>query len=416
MNDQNMILFEKALQLAQPTTNHVKKMSCDIITGKCKHENTCCEDGKKVCLECGQLLEENYIVTMHYFSGLIGMKNRKVVESTVYNEIPHYIDYKIKELTVEIYYAVTKNKTFRNTSKKAIVLACLHRASALLGNTTAISYYDLLPMFNLQQHEANKGFAILSSNIPKTSQFYLKFKEDVEELISINSKMKLVGINADPQLFRLVANVYCLLKDDTRLNIANSSQYSSVICGCIYFWSVYMGLGQTEDMFATSSGVSKMTLLKIYTSVCDVVFNFILKELFVELLKNCTQVPIEGSPKFLNVFKKKNVNPETMIYGHDAKCFIYNPFNIENVKAIIEKKELPLDCVYETLEWNILLRLNYYTPTIKFPLMVTLLKKNDKDMFFDFTEYNKHNSVNGNSILYKLLIKTFDKDIKMDTS
>jgi len=411
MNDQSMILFEQALLLLQPDTPI-------LPNEKCKHENTCCEDGvKKVCLECGQLLEENYMVNMHYFTGLIGMKNRKIAEPTVYNEIPHYIDCKIKEKAVEIYYTVTKNKTFRNTSKKAIILACLHRASALLGNATAISYYDLLIMFNLKQHEANKGFVILSSNIPKTSPFYIKSKDkskDVEELISINSKMKLVGIDASPQLFRLVANVYRLLKDDKRLDIVNSSQYSSVICGCIYFWSVYMGLNKHEDLFAISSGVSKMTLLKIYTSVCDVVFNFILKELFVELLKNCTKVPIEGSPKFLNIFKKKTVTPETMIYGPEEKCFIYNPFDVQNVKAVIEKKDLPLNEVDETLEWNVLLNGNYYTPTIKFPLMVTLLKKNDKNMYFDFTEYNKHNNVNGNNILYKVLIKTFDKNIEID--
>jgi hypothetical protein len=356
------------------------------------------------------------MITTNYFTGLIGMKNRKVVDSSIYSEIPHFIDHDIKELAVEIYRTATKNKTFRNTSKKSIVMACVHRASSLLGDSTAISYFDLLQMFNLKQHEANKGFTILSSNIPKESDFFQKFNHEREELIGINSKMKLVEINANPQLFRLVANVFNLLKQKS--NIVNSSQYSSVICGCIYFWSIFLEMNKSEDFFATSSKVSKTTLLKIYTSICDVVFNYVLKELFSKLLKNCCRVPIttgKGAIKFPNDFKKKykNVEPEEMIFGLQEKCFVFHPFDHEKIEAVISNNKLPLENVGETLEWNLILSKDYYTTNFKFPLMVTLIKINDKNMFFDFSKYDLFNNTSGKKILNDVLLKNFDKSIQM---
>ena len=401
-----------------PTTTKTSLQSegsCEIY---CKHETTCCEDGKRTCLQCGELFEENYIINTNYFGSVVGMKTRKVVESSVYKEIPAFIDRRIKDLTVEIYNIATKNKTFRNTSKKAVVLASLHRASALLGDNNAISFYDLLNMFDLQQHEANKGFAILSSNIPKNSEFFLRFDNDREELISINSKIKLLGIECDAQFFRLVANVFNLFK--TRSNMANESQYSSIICGCIYFWVVYLDLDKPINTFVRDSKVSKTTLLRVYCAVCDVVFNFILKELFSLLLKNCVPVPLEPPPRFKTVFKNApsdqskepvNQNNINLLYGPEEKCLVYNPFDHERVKVVIADLQLPLDQVDDTLEWNILLSRCYFTSTVKLSLMVTLFRRVEKTMYFDFTEYDARNQANGNKLLRELLINKFDTHI-----
>lgn len=411
MEPQHLKLFEQALKLVAKEFQESKLKRQDSVESdySCKHDETSNDNGKKTCLECGELLEENYIATQHS-SNIIGMKKRRKSESSLYNDIPFYIEQHIKDITIEIYQKATANKIFRNTSKRSIILASLHRASALAGNH--ISYYDLLDMFLLEQHEANKGFAILSSNIPKKSEFTLKFNQTKEELISINSKLRKLGMDTKI-MFNLVANVFNLVKDKS--DIVNTSQPNSIICGCIYFWIVYTRISKTDDEFSKTVGISKMTLLKVYVAVCDVVFNYILKSFFTVLLKNCTPKPIEGQPKYKSTLKKS----KNMLYGPIDRMLVYEPFDSDKIRVtpqpskrdkLIEVEDLPLDDVYDTQEWNLLLNKQYYSPTDVYMLFVTLVRKKDKEMYFDFTEYDKNNETDGVELLRSLLIKRFESD------
>ena len=404
MDAQHLILFEQALKLVAKEFQENKLRRQDSVES-CKHEETSDDNGKKTCLECGELLEENYIAN-HHSSNIIGMKKRRKSESSIYNDIPFYIEQHIKDITIEIYQKATASKIFRNTSKKSIILASLHRASALAGNH--ISYYDLLDMFLLKQHEANKGFAILSSNIPKRSEFTLKFNQTKEEMISINSKLRKLGMDTK-LMFNLVANVFNLVKEKS--NIVNTSQPNSIICGCIYFWIVYTRIPKSDDEFSKTVGISKMTLLKVYVAVCDVVFNNILKAFFAVLLKNCIPKPIEGPPKYKSTLKKT----KNLIYGPTHRMMIHDPFDQKAIKAVCKRDkteliDLPLDDVDDTQEWNVLLDQQYYGPTDVYMLYVKLVRRNDKEMYFDFTEYDKYNETEGIELLRSLLIRRFERD------
>ncbi len=407
MDAQDLIMFERALKLVAKEFQENNKIKVDSTESddSCKHEETSDESGKKTCLECGELLEERYIAT-HHSSNVIGMKKRRKSDPPIYNDIPCYIEQHIKDITIEIYQEATANKIFRNTSKKSIILASLHRASALAGNH--ISYYDLLDMFGLKQHEANKGFTILSMHLPKKSGFALKFNQAKEEMISINSKLRKLGMNTRC-MFNLVANVFNLVKDKS--NIVNTSQPNSIICGCIYFWVVYTGISKTDDEFSKTVGISKMTLLKVYVAVCDVVFNSALKSFFAILFKNCIPKGIEGPPKYRSILKKS----KNLLYGPGPTMLIHDPFDQEAIKVMckqgkMEFIELPLDNVDNTLEWNILLDHHYYGPTDVFMMDVKLIHKQGRDMYFDFTEYDKKNEANGIDLLRSLVLNRFDRD------
>lgn len=409
MDAQDLILFEQALKLVAKEfqeNNKLRRQDSTESSDSCKHEETSDDNGKKTCLECGELLEENYIA--HHSSNIIGMKKRRKSESSIYNDIPFYIEKHIKDITIEIYQKATDSKIFRNTSKKSIILASLHRASALAGNH--ISYYDLLDMFLLKQHEANKGFAILSSNIPKKSEFTLKFNQNKEEMISINSKLRKLGMDTKI-MFNLVANVFNLVKKKS--NIVNTSQTNSIICGCIYFWIVYTRIEKSDDEFAKTVGISKMTLLKVYVAVCDVVFKSILKAFFAVLLKNCIpKKPSEGQKyKYRSTLKKS----KNMIYGPTHRMIIHNPFDEKAIKVVCKRDkteliDLPLDDVDDTQEWNVLLDQQYYGPADVYMLCVKLVRKNDKEMYFDFTQYDKCNETIGLEFLRSLLIRRFEFD------
>ncbi len=369
---------------------------------QCDHEEVAEENGKKTCMECGMLLEENFII--NFTSNILIMKKRKKTESTIYNDIPSFIEQNIKDLTFEIFKLVTTNKISRNTLKKAIVLASLHRASALVGNH--ISYYDLLDMFGLKQHEANRGFAILASNIPKKSKYNLKFNQEKEELVSIHSKLRKIGL-ATPEMINCVVNVFNLLKEK-RSNIINTSHPNSIICGCIYFWVVYTD--NDKDNFAKLMEISKMTLMKVYTAVCDTVFNSVMKDFFVVLLQNAITQQIEGPVKYKNVFKKR----ENVLYGPKYKNIIYNPFDCNeiyatpNTKKGSEEIRLPLDDVDDTEDWNLLLSEQYHTAAHIYMLNVKLMKKNEKELYFDFNDYNQINKKSGLKLFQNLLQKKFN--------
>jgi hypothetical protein len=45
--------------------------------------------------------------------------------------------------------------------------------------------------------------------------------------------------------------------------------------------------------------------------------------------------------------------------------------------------------------------------------MVTLIKINDKNMYFDFSKYDLFNNTSGKKILNEVLLKNFDKSIQM---
>lgn len=395
--------FEEVFKLLSAENKKIVKSPC------CPHDNTCCDEGdKKICIDCGELLQENFTLTLHYNSGLC-MTNRKTTDPSIFTGIPDFVDRDLKELTTKIYEVATGQKHFRNKTKKAILLACLHRASVL--KKSPISYYDLLEMFELKQHEANNGFTVLSSNIPKNSEYFVIFDHTREEIISINSKLKQLQIeDKDSCLFRLVVNTFLLLKKNS--NAVNNSQYTSVICGCIYFWVVhYLDKSIDIDTFINRANVSKTTLLKNYTTVCDVVFNFIMKELFSELLKKCVHVRLEKNHTYKTKIPKKNTTAEEMIYNPEEKCIIRSPFDVSNITGEINGNVLPLDSVNDILEWNLLLDKCYYTSTTKLILCVLLIKLCGKDMYFDFSNFDMYNATDGKDILKKVLISRFDLDV-----
>lgn len=411
MDAQHLKLFEQALKLVAKEFQETKMRRQDSVESddSCKHDETSDDNGKKTCLECGELLEENYIASQHS-SNIIGMKKRRKSESTIYNDIPFYIEQHIKDITIEIYQKATASKIFRNTSKRSIILASLHRASALAGNH--ISYYDLLDMFLLKQHEADKGFTILSRNIPKKSEFTLRFNQTKEEMISINSKLRKLGMD-NKLMFNLVANTFNLVKEKS--DIVNTSQPNSIICGCIYFWVVYTRIQKSDDEFSKTVGISKMTLLKVYVAVCDVVFNNILKAFFSILLRNCDPKPIEGPPKHKSTLKKA----KNLLYGPTYRMLVHDPFDQDKIRVtpqpskrdkITDVEDLPLEEVDNTQEWNVLLDQQYYSPTDVYMLHVKLVRKNDKEMYFDFAEYDKNNETEGIELLRSLLIKRFECD------
>lgn len=370
----------------------------------CEHEEIVVEDNKHICIDCGQMLVENFVSNQHC-SNIIGMKKRRKSECNIYNDIPSYIPQHVKDKTIEIYQKATANKIFRNTLKKSIILASLHRAATLTGGD--ISYDDLLDIFSLKQYEANKGFSYVANSLPKNSEFSIPFDNEREEMISIISILQNLGMTT---LLNPVIVIFKLVKK--RSNILNVSLCKSVICGCVYFWIKYKNIHKTLKELAQDVKMSEMTIINKYLVISDVVMKSIMKELFCTLLKNCAITQIDGKNKYKNIIK---LNKNNSLYGPEKKLLITNPFETDNITVVPYTHArsntiyqlLPLDEVDDIKEWNILLDQKYYDMTHVYNMNVTI-SKNTRDLVIDFKKYNEINNVDGNMLLKNILIQTFE--------
>lgn len=403
MDTRQMMLlehFEQALKMVSVKENESE--SCDL--NKCSHEEVSVDNHKKTCLQCGQILEDVYIAN---FTANMMKSRKRIVEGSIQHDIPSFIDQHIKDKTIEIYKKATENKVFRNISKKSILLASLHRASALAGNH--ISYSELLDMFLLKQHEANRGFTILCNTISKKSEYAIDYDQKQEEMVNINSKLKKLNLDTC-EMFDLVYNLFKLMKKKS--TVINTSHTNSVICGCIYFWLVYNNKCRaliTDDEFARMIEISKTTLNKVYVATCNTVFRYIMKRFFVILLKNCIPRKIEGPVKFKSVLNK--LKKQKVLYGPDEKVLIYDPLECESIRvhSLQYGTDLPIEDVDDATDWNGLLTKQYYNLTHVYMLHINLIE-NDREIFFDFVDYNKINETKGTDLLKEFLLHVFETD------
>lgn len=417
--DSHFTFFEKALILCNETRFKSETLSKDHVRhipwfehsekqiNQCEHEEIIIEDSKHICVDCGEMLIENFISNQHC-SNIIGMKKRRKSECNIYNDIPLYIPQNVKNKTIEIYQKVTENKIFRNTFKRSIVLACLHRASTL--TKSDISYDDLLDIFSLKQYEANKGFSYVANNLPKDSEFSIPFDNEREEMISIISILRNLGMSS---LLNPVVVIFKLVKK--RSNILNVSLCKSVICGCIYFWIKYKSINKTLKEFAQDVKMSEMTIINKYLVISDVVMKSIMKELFCALLKNCEVIQFDGKNKYKNILK----HCKNSLYNADKKLIVNDPFDVDKItvfpysatqaRAGTGYQSLPLDEVDDIKEWNILLDQKYYSYTSEMYTLDVIISKNTRDLVIDFKRYNEVNKTDGNILLKNILIQKFEQ-------
>lgn len=401
--DSHFTFFEKALIMCKNEETLYTSAIQSLQINYCEHEEVIIEDNKHICMDCGQMLVENFVSNQH-FSNIIGMKKRRKVECNIYNDIPLYIPQHVKDKTIEIYQKVTADKIFRNTFKRSVILASLHRAATLTGGD--ISYDDLLDIFSMKQYEANKGFSYVANNLPKNSEFSIPFDNEREEMISIISILRNLGMS---NLLNPVVVIFKLVKK--RSNILNVSLCKSVICGCVYFWIKYKSIHKTLKEFAQDVKMSEMTIINKYLVISDVVMKSIMKELFCALLQNCKTAQIDGKNKYRNILKSN----KNLLYGPDKKYLITNPFVADTISIVPYSRNLlyqplPLDEVDDIKEWNILLDQKYYGISNTYSLNVTI-SKNTRDLVIDFKTYNEINNVDANIILRNILIQKFEHNI-----
>lgn len=337
----------------------------------CEHNELELIDGRKTCSDCGVIVDEHFLVDNH----LTSVKNRRQKPiCPIYNEIPSYVSQDIKNLTVDIYKKVTEKKIFRNVFRRAVVMACLHRASII--KRSPIFFDDMLEMFNIKAHYANKGMSYVSNNLDNNSIYSIPYCDEEGGILSVLSS---VGLKA---AYPNVVKLFDLVK--LKSDLLNNSQTKSVICGCAYFHARFINVPITLKQFSLRSLKAEMTITKKFIAIQCIVLKLCLKRVFSRMLIHS------------NVQTKSN-----NLYDPIEKITIINYKSPDLISVIGDEDDyiFPLDDVDDIYEWNFLLNKTYYTDKNKHIKLSCKIAETSKTVTISFKEYNDTYNINADLIV-----------------
>ena len=176
------------------------------------------------------------------------------------------VDTDIFDMTVKMYRQVTGNETYRNTFKRAIIFACLHRASIICEE--GICFDDILELMNLKTHEASRGVNYVTIRLGKDPIYVIPLFTDETSIASIITNL---GINIYPNT---VKQIFKIIK--YKSDILNNSHYKSVVCGCIFFWMRMNNIPMTMKQFVNKINMTELTIVKKYTAISIVILKMVL--------------------------------------------------------------------------------------------------------------------------------------------
>ena len=373
----------------------------------CSHEDIANENGCTVCLECGNVLKSYFLVDTPSSSSNV-VRPRKH-EKTIYGELPSYLSHDVKALTIEIYESVTANRIFRNVFRRSIILACLHRAAILV--KTPIFFEDMLEMFNLKIHDANRGISFVSINTAKLDAYKIPFWNDDICLGSVIANTDLRSIKPS------VEKLFDIVK--SRSNLLNNSHCKSIVCGCIYMVVKLKAINVPLKQLSQKCGMAEMTIVKKYIMIYKIVLSACMKRLFSSLLINARTVPYRPiEPPALTEFADRWHTVDALpvmslrdVYEPVENIVVYDYENGVGMHATsaTDGYVYPLDDVSNVYEWNLFLNKTYRLAVdvdgIAMEKRVNVcFAETTKSIAFNFNAYNAgHPAVSGSSILAAIL-------------
>lgn len=185
----------------------------------CSHSDVIEEENYNVCAECGAIVGQKLCVES-CFSDTMTFR-RKQVHCTVYADISPEFDSSVRHLAVTIYKAVTDKKIYRCSQRRAIIAACVHRASVLLGAPDS----NCFKVFNLTKAEINRGVGFVAANLAHDEHKIPMLSVELE----IASVCRMLNLPDADKVFIL----YSRLATDCE-DFVSSSQRTSIIGGCLW--------------------------------------------------------------------------------------------------------------------------------------------------------------------------------------
>lgn len=385
-------LFKEISKTLKENTNNNNNCIVHNLDNHRCIDNMVDEGYQTLCSFCGQIYNEYYITSV---PNIHGLKRRQRLD-TIYDALPNYLPQDLKDITINIYKNITHDKIYRNSHKKSIMAACLHRAANIVNYN--ISLNDLLEIFSIKQNEMNKGFVRLATSLPRESIYTIPFDNDKDERLIILSFLKNIGME---KFTTHTINLFKMVKEKT--NLMNDSFCKSVVSGCIYFWIKFHNIPKTMKEVSQKFNISTTTLLSKYLIIYNMVLRIVMKRYFCSLLIHCKQTL--HHQKYKQIFKLH----QGSLYNPETKLVVYNPYNYDTIKVCFlnSDRNLPIDDVDDMKEWNLILDQTFYgNSSIHF--IHLNLTKNTRDYSFNYQKCNEYNNIDANEIFIKEVLSNFE--------
>lgn len=344
---------------------------------ECRHEYQEVDRGCFYCMECSKVLQENFLVVVH--GDNFQKRKTSVKKENIYRFIPLFVSTQTRTLTVELFNFLISLGVVRHSMKKAVTLACLHRASNLAGEP--LCFDDILEMMDVDYHEANRGMNLVTMHVTKTSSFCRLFLYDDMSITSTMTRLGLTeGILAVERIYRMVKKHSELL---------NTSHHRSMVCGCIMFWLKNQrrrGDAVRVRDFIKLMGVSEMTVGKKYVTASRVMYRQTIPTFFSMVMRL-------GDEK-----SSKNSHETEEWQMEGGEVFVHrNPRDPSALRIRVTERGnggrwLPLDQVDDISEWNVMLDGKTYVEKksgASTTCHLRVLKRRNGEPAWDFKQFDR---------------------------
>lgn len=314
----------------------------------CAHNTVEFDGYSDICADCGIILQSHYLSSATAHS--TAKPRYQKPTTTIISEIPSFVSQDIKNLTVELYGIVTREKIFRNVFRKAIILACLHRASII--KRKPIYFDEMIELFELKTHDANRGISYVSTYLPRTlSDYAIPYCDDESCTMSIVNALNI----SDDKSIRDINVIIQYINRNS--DVMNNSHSKSAICGCIYHYLSNRNI--TIKYFASKCKLAEMTIVKKYITIKRILIRSIAKRYLSRLLSKYAAV-IDRTT--ISVVDDNNGHDFDGLYSPSERCVVREYDDERSVSITSDDGSFiyPIDEVDDILEWNLFYTNRYY--------------------------------------------------------
>ncbi len=245
-------------------TNTHKTMSTE---NGCPHNNVVSENGMEICFDCGESLYEqiNYDPEWCNYqdqkSGpdMCRVQFRKKHEKGIQKEIEHYsFEPSVVQLANKMYLQVTNGGIKRGTSRKAIIFSCIFNAYIELGRKKTSE--ELRELFKLERRDASRALTEFKKEYKTRESLFISPEYFIPQILGL--------FNASTVHTDKIKKLYVFI-NNKNISCIKGSNPKSISAGIIYYYLFLTDKLMDVDKFSETSGLSKITISKIYKSIME---------------------------------------------------------------------------------------------------------------------------------------------------
>lgn len=255
-NKLDLDAFNSLFKIKESLNSHSSGTSTE---NKCLHTNVIFNQYNKICLLCGEEVNQDIIKT-HIDSERCNI--RKECEKNISNDVRYLnISSKVVQIANDLFVQMINNNIRRGSARRSIIFACVFQAYKITGNPQ--NPHMLMELFRITKKAGMKGMKYLNKHVPKTSQIRFVRITPVDNIRNIIHKF-----GSTPEQEDEIIQIFNSIREKS--SILNRSRPLSVAAGVVYFWIEKNKPTITLDDFVKKVNMSAITIKKITKEVCRI--------------------------------------------------------------------------------------------------------------------------------------------------